>query len=118
MTFDLPTISTLCGIFATLFVFAWFILKGYFVTKTDFESYKNIVETEMKLLSSTHSKTITELALVNNNIGHMMESQKEFKLIVEKTNDKLFGEIEHLAASQKQLGDNLLIYIKQLNESK
>ena len=118
MIFDLPTISTLCGIFAVLFGFAWFILKGYFLTKSDFETYKNTVETEMKMLSNTHSEINKNLALVDLNINHMIETQKEFKKSVEKTNDKLFGEIEHLAANQKQLSNNLLIYIKQLNESK
>lgn len=118
MVFGLTTVGTLCGIFAVLFGFAMFILRGQFINKSDFEVYKVNIENEMKLLTSTHSDINTKLALVDNNISHMIETQKEFKKSVEKTNDKLFGEIEHLALNQKQLGENLLIYIKQLNESK
>lgn len=118
MIFDLPTIGTLCGIFATLFAFAMFILKGHFISKAEFDNHKSSVENEMKMLSNTHSEINKNLALVDLNINHMIETQKEFKAASEKTNDKLFGEIEHLAKSQKQLSENLLIYIRQLNSSK
>lgn len=124
---NLDIIGSLIAVLVPIVLFFFWILKSQFVSKNDFDTYKEsakkeidkhkmFVETEIKTIANGHSEQNTKLALMDNNINHILESVKDIKTTAKENSDKLFGEIRHMSNNYKQLGENIMVMLTKVNK--